>query len=80
MNEKKGQWEVSKIGNNYDQYSIYSEDNKTIASYVEGEANAKLIAQCPNMIELIQKAYNQGWLNHVPTWKKAAREIIEATE
>jgi hypothetical protein len=41
-----GPWEISKIGNHYDQYSIYSGDT-LVANSVEGEANARLIASAP---------------------------------
>ena len=43
-----GPWTISKIGNNYDQYMIYSE-TENIANTVEGKANAQLIAAAPEL-------------------------------
>lgn len=38
---------VSKIGNNYDQYSVYDKDGKTIVNTIEGRELAELIAAAP---------------------------------
>jgi len=47
----KGEWNISKIANDYEQYSIYA-DNKEksslICNSVEGKDNAQRIVQCVN--------------------------------
>ena len=60
MKHTKGPWEISKIGNNYDQYSVYSEGSSSgnIVNTVEGEANARLISAAPDMLEALA-AYDQ---------------------
>jgi hypothetical protein len=45
-----GPWEVSKIGNNYDQYMIFDSNNKRICGAIEGEANAELISYAPTLL------------------------------
>jgi len=55
MSYTKGTWNVSKIANNYDQYSIYADHaNELIACSVEGKANAKLISATPDLLEACQ--------------------------
>ena len=58
MKHTKGPWEISKIGNNYDQYSVYSEGSSSgnIVNTVEGEANARLISAAPDMLEALLEA------------------------
>jgi hypothetical protein len=54
----KGPWEISKIGNNYDQYVVYAEADTrgaNIVNTVEGEANARLIAAAPDLLEACKK-------------------------
>jgi hypothetical protein len=50
-----GPWEISKIGNDYDQHSIYAGD-ALVANSVEGEANARLIASAPELLEALKKS------------------------
>ena len=57
-----GPWNVSKIGNNYDQYMIYAEDDQAgcnIATGINGEANAYLIAAAPDMLEALKECVTQ---------------------
>lgn len=56
-----GPWWFSKIANNYDQYSIYSEGDprRDLASSVDGKANALLIAAAPEMIAALTEIEDQ---------------------
>ena len=53
MKHTPGPWEVSKIGNPYDQFMIYAESDsgRNICVAVEGESNAALIAAAPDLLE-----------------------------
>jgi hypothetical protein len=44
----------------------------------EPEANARLIAQSPDLFEIVEKAIENGWLP--PTWARLAAEAIEKVE
>lgn len=62
-------WAISKIGNNYDQYSIYGGGEDTlIVNSCEGIANARLIAAAPAML---------GELKHALEWSESDLENIE---
>lgn len=51
-------WHYDRIGNNYNQYSVYQVGNgENVAQVVEGEANAKLIAAAPELLQLLQEAF-----------------------
>jgi hypothetical protein len=46
--------EYQKIGNDYDQYMLYDESGKTVASSIEGESLAQLLASAPDMLEALK--------------------------
>lgn len=47
-----GPWTTSKLGNPYDQFAIYADDqsNALVCNSVEGESNADLIAAAPDLL------------------------------
>ena len=51
-----GPWEVSKIGNPYQQFMVYDSDGRNICNTVEGEANARLIAAAPELYDACKLA------------------------
>lgn len=54
-----GPWSCSHIANFHDEYSIYSEMDpagKNVVNTVYGEANARLIAEAPEMLEALEMA------------------------
>ena len=57
-----GPWWYSKIANNYDDYSIYSQSTdpqRNIVQSVDGKANAILMAAAPEMITALQEIEEQ---------------------
>lgn len=71
-----GPWAYSKIGNNYDQYMVYSETENpgvNIINTVEGKANAVLIASAPELLDALKglaKDINASLL------KKQIQEVV----
>ena len=51
-----GPWDISKIGNNYDQFSVYGPDGQNVVNTCEGTANAHLIAAAPELLEAAKHA------------------------
>lgn len=74
-------WDISKIGNNYDQYSIYSGD-ELIVNSCEGKANAKFIVTACNSHDALLEAC-RGILRHSgidETWLAPIRAAIAQAE
>ena len=78
------------MANNYDQYSIYSEGDhrRNLATSIEGEANALLIAAAPVMFAALQEIEDQlfghpdrdaGNSKVHYAWQKARAAIATAT-
>ena len=59
----KGPWEVSNLGNDYDQHMIFAATGELVANTVQGAANAKLIALAPTMLEQIRECAEQTGYN-----------------
>jgi hypothetical protein len=57
----RGPWEISKIGNPYNQFMVYAKGGALICNSVEGEENARLIAAAPELLEAAHR-YVQGVL------------------
>lgn len=54
MPHTPGPWGISKIGNPYSQFIVYTWDGNSIAHSVEGEDNAHLIAAAPELLEALE--------------------------
>lgn len=55
------EWNISKIGNPYDEYEVYDETGRTVAYCVHNpnnKDNAKLISLAPAMMEIMKELYN----------------------
>lgn len=48
-----GPWAHGKLGNNADQWAVYDESGRTIGLSYHGEANARLIAAAPQLLEAL---------------------------
>lgn len=87
MSHTPGPWNISKIGNDYDQYLIYAPGQQSnIVKSCNGKANACLIAAAPDLL-----AAAKGLLNgagHLPECERvyckiacqAIREAIAKAE
>lgn len=54
-----GPWFAKRLGNPYDQHTVYVEKTgRTIVTSCEGEANARLIAAGPELLEACQHMLN----------------------
>jgi len=59
-------WAISKIGNNYDEYMIYSEEGANVCNTVYSEVDADFIVKACNMHEKLFElarivTYSQEW-------------------
>lgn len=81
MPHTPGPWEVSKIGNPYDQFMIYAESDsgRNICVAVEGEANAALISAAPDLYEAATELLEQ-WAkgNLSAAIQKLAKAVYKA--
>ena len=48
-----GPWCHGKLGNDADQWAIYDESGRTIGLSYHGEANARLMAAAPELLEAL---------------------------
>ena len=85
-----GPWNMSKYGNDYEEYGVYSETapkSSDIAS-IKGKANAALIAAAPDLLEALLEIdtaadYCRGNDRDILTsssWVKVKNAISKATE
>ena len=93
-NHTPGPWWYSKIGNHYDDYSIYSQSENcgagdNLANSVRGKANAILMAAAPEMITALQEIEEQlfshpdrdvGNSKVHYAWQKARSALSAATQ
>ena len=49
-----GSWGYGKLGNNADQWGVYDKSGRTISLSYHGEANARLIAASPELLEALE--------------------------
>ena len=64
-----GPWSLSKVGNHYDEYTVYPEGNGTsdVAYIRTGQADAHLVAASPDMLVALQ---------HVQQWAEGYSEAV----
>lgn len=65
-----GPWDYGKLGNDADQWAVYDPNGRTIGLSYHGEANARLIAVAPELLEALEEladAADEVGVNHFDT-------------
>lgn len=59
-------WNLSKVGNNYDQWMLYDDNDKgKYVGLIQDEANAHIASAAPEMLNLLQEIYD--WTGYKKT-------------
>lgn len=73
-------WNVTKVGNDYEQWNVYDDNNngQYIATVV-GERNARLVAAAPDMLLLLKEIYD--WTRYKDTlWSVKVQNVLNQIE
>lgn len=74
------EWNISKAGNDADQWNIYDDNNNgRFIGCINGEGNAKIASAAPEMLALLQEMYKWTYLKHTP-WAIRTREVLNKAQ